>query len=126
MDSEEQLHSISDRAIEAGHSKELKTLADELDKKLTAVEDQIIQNKAESSQDNINYPRVFTNHIGRLYGVVVYAHHRPTGGALERYKDLKVEYAGIVADYKDVMENEVPKFNDLLVKEKVARVIVLE
>lgn len=122
----QQLKSISKLAVEAGHSEELKTLADTIDKKLTSVEDQIIQNKAESSQDNINYPRVFSNHIGRLYGVVVNAHHRPTGGALERFEDLKKEYAGIVSDYTSVMDKEIPKFNELLEREKVARVIVLE
>lgn len=120
-----QLLSISKLAVEAGHTEELKNLADSIDKKLTTVEDQIIQNKAEASQDNINFPRVFSNHIGRLYGVVVNAHHRPTDGALERYEDLKKEYAGITADYKKVMA-ELSQFNELLEQEKVARVIVLE
>lgn len=120
----EQLQSIAKLAVEAGHTKEIKKLAQEVGEQLTAVEDQLIQNKAEASQDNINFPRVFSNHIGRLYSVVVNAHHRPTGGALERYEDLKLEYGGIVTQYRKVMEKEIPKFNALLEQEEVDRIIV--
>ncbi|MEO0339120.1 MAG: glycosyl hydrolase, partial [Bacteroidota bacterium] len=83
-------------------------------KALDQVEDLIIQNKSEASQDNINYPRVFSNHIGRLYGVVVNAHHRPTGGALERWEDIKKEYDGIVKAYKAAMQHEVAAYQALL------------
>lgn len=70
------------------------------------VEAMIIQNKSEASQDNINFPRVFSNHIGRLYGVVVNDHHRPTAGALERLEDLKKEYQAIVEAYNKVFDEE--------------------
>ena len=119
-----QMKTTAALAKEAGHGDELQELVEDIDSKLTAVEDQLIQNKAEASQDNINYPRVFSNHIGRLYSIVTRAHHRPTGGALERYEDLKQEYAGIVADYEQVMENDVPLFNRMLAQKQVPRLIV--
>ena len=122
----EQINNTAKLAVESGHNKAIKELADEMDKQLTAVEDQLIQNKSEVSQDNINYPRVFSNHIGRVYTVLIYDQHRPTGGVLERYEDVKKEYAGIVADYEKVLKEEVPKFNALLEKEKVARLILPE
>ncbi len=121
-----QMKAISELAVQAGHSKELKELVSSISKNLTEVEDQIIQNKAEASQDNINYPRVFTNHIGRLYGVAMNDHHRPTGGVLERFEDLKKEYAGIVEAYNKVVEQDIPRFNDMLKKEKIDRLIVPE
>lgn len=80
-----------------------------IDKALPAidkVEAMIIQNKSEASQDNINFPRVFSNHIGRLYGVVVNDHHRPTAGALERLEDLKKEYAAILEAYEALFDAE--------------------
>ncbi len=122
----DQIKSISELAIKAGHSKELKTVSSDISKKLTAIEDQIIQNKAEASQDNINFPRVFSNHIGRLYGVAMNAHHRPTGGVLERYEDLKKEYQGIVDEYNSVVDKEIAIFNQLLKKEKINGLIVPE
>lgn len=122
----EQINDIAGRAEKAGHGTEFKEMTKEIDRQLTAVEDQLIQNKAEASQDNINYPRVFSNHIGRLYTVLIYDQHRPTGGMLERYEDLKKEYAGIVADYEEVMREAVPQFNELLAQEKVERLILPE
>jgi len=122
----EQIKSTAELAKRAGHGEELKEMAGKIDEQLTAVEDQIIQNKAEASQDNINYPRVFSNHIGRLYSVVARGHHRPTGGSMERLEDLKQEYAGIVADYEEVMEQDLPLFNKLLEEKQVSRLIVPE
>lgn len=121
-----QVRQTAELATEAGHSDELKKMAEAIDERLTAVEDQLIQNKSEVSQDNINFPRVFSNHIGRVYTVLIYDHHRPTGGVLERYEDLKVEYAGIVADYDKVLQEDLPKFNALLDKDKVPRLILPE
>ena len=122
----DQIKSTAKLAVSAGHIEDLTQLSKDIDKKLTAVEDLIIQNKSEASQDNINYPRVFSNHIGRLYSVVVNAHHRPTGGALERFDDLKKEYAHIVESYEKVLSEDVSRFNEMLVKEQVERLIVPE
>ena len=120
----EQLRETARLAVEAGHPQNLSDLAKRISDKLTTVEDQIIQNKAEASQDNINYPRVFSNHIGRLYSVLVDDDERPTGGVLERFEDLKTEYRGIVQQYDAVIRNELPKFNDMLDKNKVSRIIL--
>jgi hypothetical protein len=122
----DQMKSISDLAVRAGHSDKLKDLSKGISEKLTAIEDQIIQNKAEASQDNINFPRVFTNHIGRLYGVAMNAHHRPTGGVLERWEDLKKEYQGIIDEYNGIVDQEISNYNELLKKEKINGLIVPE
>lgn len=120
----QQMMSTAQLAQEAGHGNDLMELAKNIDQKLTAVEDQLIQNKAEASQDNINYPRVFSNHIGRLYSVVARGHHRPTYGSRERWADLQEEYAAIVADYKQTMANDIPLFNRMLAQKQVPRLIV--
>jgi hypothetical protein len=122
----EQMKSISDLAVRAGHSEKLQEMSSNISEKLVAIEDQIIQNKAEASQDNINYPRVFTNHIGRLYGVAMNAHHRPTGGVLERWEDIKAEYQGIIDQYNAVVDQEITNYNELLEKEKISGLIVPE
>lgn len=122
----DQLKSISEVTVKAGYSRDLDSLAKQITRRLTDVEDQLIQNKSEVSQDNINYPRVFSNHIARLYQVATQDHHRPTGGVLERYEDLKKEYAGIVVQYKKVMEEELPEFNYLLEKVEAPRVVLPE
>lgn len=122
----QQIQGIADKAQKAGYDSSIQEMAKNLSEQLSAVEDQIIQNKSEAGQDNINYPRVFTNHLGRLYSVVTRDYDRPTGGALERYEDLKKEYAGILSSYRQVVQEELPKFNALLEKHQVQRIIIPE
>ncbi len=121
----DQISQIAELGTRAGHSEKIKSAADSLNQKITKLEAKI-KNKAEASQDNINYRRVFSNHLGRLYQVVVNAQHRPTGGALERYEDLKTEYVDIVSDYEDITDKALPAFNRGLVEEDVERVILPE
>lgn len=119
-----QIEMLADMAVTAGYSEELMARAKTLSAQLTGVEDQMIQNKAEASQDNINYPRVFSNRMGRLYSVVTGDHNRPTGGVEERGADLEVLYQEIVEAYDEVMDRQVSGFNELLLKENVPRLIL--
>lgn len=122
----EQVKNTAQLAEKVNKNTPLKQLADTLDKKLTAVEDLLIQNKVEVSQDEINFERVFSNHLTRLYAVVRNEHARPTGGDLEVLEDLKKVYASIVQEYDQVMETALREFNSLLEQEKVSRIIVPE
>lgn len=119
-----QIEMLAELSTTAGYSEQLMVRAVELAAQLTAVEDQLIQNKAEASQDNINYPRVFSNRMGRLYSVVIGDHNRPTGGMEERSADLDVVYEDIVKAYDEVMDKQVPRFNELLLQENVPRLIM--
>jgi hypothetical protein len=119
-----QVTMISKLTEEAGFSDVVKKAVSALDEKLTAVEDELIQNQAKGGQDAINYPRVFSNHIGRIYGIVSGAQSKPTGGVLERYEDLKVEYSEIVSKYKELIANELPAFNEVIAEEKANGLIL--
>jgi photosystem II stability/assembly factor-like uncharacterized protein len=119
-----QANGIAKRATKVGYNEELAKSAKALDKKLTEVEDMIIQNKVETSQDAINYPRKFSNHVGRVYSILVYDDGKPTGGVIERYEDVKKEYDTIRTQLQGVMTNEFVAFNELLEKENVDHIIV--
>ena len=119
-----QANDIAKRAVEVGHSDEIKKSAASLDLALTAVEDLIIQNKIQTSQDAINYPRKFTNHIGRVYSILTYAQGKPTAGVVERFDDVKKEYSTIKEKYDKVLSTEVVSFKELLTKENVDYIII--
>lgn len=122
----EQMGKAAELATKAGHSDKLNTEAEAIGKKLTEVEALLINNNIEVTQDEINFERVFCNHLLRLYSVVMYAQDRPTGGAEERFADLKADYAEIVKKYDAVMNTELPAFNQMLEEERVNRIIVPE
>jgi hypothetical protein len=56
------------------------------------IQDIIYQRKIITSQDEINFERKFTNHIIRLYRVILGQHGKPTEGEIERWEDLKSDY----------------------------------
>ncbi len=115
---------IAKRAVDAGHEAKLKSLADSLDKKLSSVEDRLVQNKIETTQDEINFTRVFSNHIARLYQVIAYEHNAPTGGMLERWEDLQKQFTSIEAEYKAVVNGEFETFKAALEEADVERIII--
>ncbi|MEM8895742.1 MAG: glycosyl hydrolase, partial [Bacteroidota bacterium] len=119
-----QLNDISDRAIKAGYSSSIKESSDAIIEKLDALEENLFQNKIETSQDEINYPRKWTNNIARLYQVLIGDDNRPTGGMIERWDDLSKAYEEYIAPLNDIMENDLKAFNDLLSQENVSRIIV--
>jgi photosystem II stability/assembly factor-like uncharacterized protein len=120
----DQVTLIAELGKKAGYSDSVGEAVTKLDTALTAIENKVIQNKAKSSQDAINYPRVFSNHIGRLYGVLNNAQDKPTGGVIERYEDLKIEYRTITDGYQNLIDVVMPAFNNLLQQENVGRLIV--
>ena len=120
----EQVNSITQLAIMAGKGKGLEEAASALTAKLTAVEDSLFQKKIEVSQDEINYPRRFTNHIARLYQVVIDDHDKPTAGMLERYKDLKEDYKRLIAPLATILEQDLNAFNNRVKANKIEPVIV--
>lgn len=86
------------------------------------LEEKIYQHKIEVSQDEINYRRKWTNHIIRLYRVVIGQHNRPTQGELERWSDLQEQYKAFDREYKDLIDYKMPRFLSFL-KEKSIEII---
>ncbi len=119
-----QVADIANRAVKAGHSEKISAQAKAIHDALTKVEQQLFQEKIETSQDEINYPRVFSNHIARLYRVVVDDDHRPTGGMKERYRDLQEHYKTIIKPLEEIQLTHLKQFNELLEQENVARIII--
>lgn len=122
----DQMQKAAELATKAGYNQKLKSEAEAIGKKLTEVENKLINNNIEVTQDEINFERKFCNHLLRLYSVVMYDQDRPTGGAIERFTDLKKAYEEIMAKYESVIDSELPKFNQMLEQEKVNRIIVPE
>ncbi len=119
-----QTKSMGEKISAAGLGDELADKAEELDKKLAEVENTLVQNKIETAQDEINFRRVFTNHIARLYKVIVDEDNAPTGGMMERWADLKQQYSELKKPYSDLMRNEVEAFNVLAKKHEAGKIIL--
>jgi len=85
--------------------------ADSLALALTALEEELVQPRIESSQDVDNFSPQLDNEYAHLYGVVATPDARPTSGSYERFDDLNREWAALRRRYRALTEEEVPALN---------------
>ena len=111
-------------AVKNGFPADIKSSADELGRKLTELEDLLINNNIKSRQDPIGMERRLSNRMGRLYQVVRGHDAGPTGGMLERFADLKIDYDLCMKMYDELISKDLARFNELLIKEKVGHILV--
>jgi hypothetical protein len=81
---------VADRLGKSGDPK-LKSVADSLTTKLSAVEEEIYQVRNQSGQDPLNFAIKLNNRLASLMGVVTRGDTRPSGNAAPIFGDLKVE-----------------------------------
>jgi methyl-accepting chemotaxis protein len=111
--------------LDTANSKELKKLADSINKKVTAVEEALYQTKAKSGQDVLNYPIRLNDKIAGLYNVANSGNNPPSKQVQEAFKELSTEADKHLVVLKQVMNNEVKRFNEL-VHQKQVQVIAIK
>jgi len=123
-DIREQVQSIVSRAVKAGFSEEIRKSAGELGKKLSSLEQDLIQTKNESSQDPINYQVKLDNQLAYLYSAVHSQDSKPTQAIYKRYEDLNQKVLAAEKRFKDLVENEITQFEKLLEENNIPRIII--
>jgi hypothetical protein len=99
-----------------------KTVADAgktLDKKMTDVEEALIQTKAKSGQDVLNFPIRLNNQMAALGGVVESADSAPTQQSYEVFEMLSKAIDEQVAKWKSIVASDVKAYNDLVKQQDV-------
>ncbi|HEX6316147.1 MAG TPA: hypothetical protein VFZ73_14855, partial [Gemmatimonadaceae bacterium] len=126
----------AERAVEqAGRidrAAEVKPAADSLARKLTGVEDGLIQSKSQSGQDPIRFAGRLDNQLAELYGFVTgpsgyiagAGEGRPTRGAMERLTDLQQTWAPLRAQLQQVIDRDLAAFNALLQRLGLGAIVV--
>jgi hypothetical protein len=95
-----------------------------LDKKMTEVEEALIQTKAKSGQDVLNFPVRLNNHLVALSGVVGSADSAPTRQSYEVFDMLSKDVDEQLAKWKAILATDVKSYNDLIRQQEVPAVIV--
>jgi photosystem II stability/assembly factor-like uncharacterized protein len=107
-----------------GKSASLKTDADPLEAKLSAVEEALYQVKLRSGQDPLNYPIRLNNRIAALLGAVEGVPGRPTQQTYEVFdllsKELEVQRTAL----RTIIEKDLAEFNRKLVAAGLQPVVV--
>jgi photosystem II stability/assembly factor-like uncharacterized protein len=117
----EQAKGVAERAK---GNKTIADAAEALDKKLTAVEEELYQTKNQSSQDPLNFPIRLNNKLAALAGVVGGGDAPPTDQSYVVYEDLTAKIDAQLARLRQVVDTDVPTFNALVREQDVPAVAI--
>jgi photosystem II stability/assembly factor-like uncharacterized protein len=119
-----QITALNKRLENQPQAKAVADAGKQLDKKMTEVEEVLIQTKARSNQDVLNYPIRLNNYLVALGGVVDSADSAPTQVSYEVFAMLSKQLDEQLAKWKQVLGTDVPAYNDVVRKQDVPAIIV--
>ncbi|MBA2249752.1 MAG: glycosyl hydrolase [Chitinophagaceae bacterium] len=98
---------------------EIKILGDSINKRMTRIEEALYQTKAKSGQDVLNYPIRLNDKISGLYDYAASGNYAPTKQVKETYTDLSARADAELNKLKRVMNEDVPRLNQLIRDKKL-------
>jgi photosystem II stability/assembly factor-like uncharacterized protein len=105
--------------------RQIKTLADSINKKLTAIEETLYQTKAKSSQDVLNYPIRLNDKLSGLFDAANSGNMPPSQQVKDVFAELARQSDEQLALLKRIQENELVMLNQLI-RERAVPVIGLK
>src|SRR6266849_1999196 len=123
-DLHEQIGLISKRLKDDSRAKTVADAGKALDKKMTEVEEALIQTKAKSGQDVLNFPIRLNNQLVALGGVVGSADSAPTQQSYEVFEMLSKAIDEQLAKWKSIVATEVKAYNEMVKQQEVPAVLV--
>ena len=92
--------------------------------KLDAIEAELLQVKAQSMQDTLNYPVKLNTKLAALGGTISGAEAAPTKQSYELFDNLVERIDAQLKALADVMKRDVPAFNKVVQDAAVPAVVV--
>jgi len=87
--------------------------ADSLDKKMTPIEEQLLQVNAKSSEANLNYPNMLDEQLHYLT-FSVEGDDAPTQQQYAVFEDLSRQAAPLIAKWKEIRSNDLAALNNMI------------
>ena len=122
----EQINAINTRLKSDPRAKVIADAGKTLDTKMTEVEEVLIQTKAKSGQDVLNFPVRLNNHLVALGGVVGSADSAPTKQSYEVFDMLSKAVDEQLAKWKAIISTDVTAYNNLVKQQDVPALMVTQ
>jgi hypothetical protein len=103
---------IDDR-LKKSQNADVKAIAEQLQKELTAVEEDVYQVRNQSNQDPLNFPIKTNNRLASLLRVVEAGEGKPTSNVGPIFEDLKKELQAETDRLQKAVTTYLPRFNTL-------------
>jgi photosystem II stability/assembly factor-like uncharacterized protein len=125
-DLREQINVVNKHVGSGPEGKPIVDAGKALDKKMTAIEEVLIQTKAKSGQDVLNYPVRLNNHFVALGGVVSSASTAPTQQSYDVFDMLTQQLNEQMTKWKEIVATDVPAYNSLVKQQEVPALKVIQ
>ena len=119
-----QITALNKRLENNPHAKVIADAGKQLDKKMIEVEEALIQTKAKSSQDVLNYPIRLNNQLVALGGVVASADSAPTQASYDVFETLSKQLDQQLSKWNQILTADVPAYDDVVRKQEVPAIIL--
>jgi hypothetical protein len=103
---------LADR-VQKSQSADVKAIAEQFTKEMSAVEEDVYQVRNQSNQDPLNFPIKTNNRLASLLRVVQAGDGKPLGNAGPIFNDLQAELNAETARLQRVLATYLPRFNQL-------------
>jgi hypothetical protein len=120
----QQFRTLQNRIGEDSRYKTILTASDSLDKKMTPIEEQLLQVKIKSTEASLNYPVLLDEQLHGLAQSVDNADAPPTEQQLAAYDMLHQQAAPLIAQWKQMASTDVVALNDMMQKQGVPAIYV--
>jgi photosystem II stability/assembly factor-like uncharacterized protein len=94
--------------------KEIKQMADSINKKLTLIEETLYQTKSKSSQDVLNYPIKLNDKLSGVFNAANSGNFAPSRQVREVYTNLASQIDVQLAKLNTIKQKDIPAFNELI------------
>jgi photosystem II stability/assembly factor-like uncharacterized protein/DNA-binding FrmR family transcriptional regulator len=119
-----QLLGIEKRFAASDSAKSVLASAADLRKKLTTIEEELIQVNATASEDEANYPTRLNSKLSYLNGVTDSADTAPTAAEEAVFADLNQQLEKQLVQWREVLAKDLPALNDAMQKNNVPLIAV--
>jgi photosystem II stability/assembly factor-like uncharacterized protein len=99
--------------------KDVKSMADSINKQMTMIEETLYQTKAKSEQDVLNYPIRLNDKLSGLFDVSNSGNFAPSKQSQEVYKDISAQIDEQLNKFKIIKESSIPVLNELIRKKSL-------
>lgn len=120
----EQLRDSKGRSGNEARFQGILSAADALDKKMTPVEEQLLQVKIKSSEASMNHPVSIDERLHALFFSVESGDTVPTAQQYTAFDELSRQAAPLIAQWKQIMSTDLVALNGMLQKEGVPAISI--
>jgi hypothetical protein len=114
-----QLQALERRVAGRDDATPVASASSDLRKKISAIEEELIQVNAKASEDEANYPTKLNSKLGYLGQAVDSADAAPTAAELAVFAELDPQLEAQLVKWREVLSKDVPALNDSMQKNNI-------